>query len=126
MASRISFGGLSSGSASCIAAFAKISPGTITRIYSLIEDEKLACRLLSAAGGRAIYMVTLSGGSATILTWVYKAGHCEEALKPYQQAALTENAVKAGMAAVKHGASFFSAKAADVENAEELLQPQWP
>jgi 4-hydroxy-2-oxoglutarate aldolase len=49
-----------------------------------------------------------------------------EALKPHQQAALAENAVKAGIAAVKYGVSLFSAKATDIENAEELLQPRRP
>jgi 4-hydroxy-2-oxoglutarate aldolase len=84
-------GGLSSGSAGCIAAFANIFPRTIARIYDL-----------------------------------YKAGHYEEALKLHQQAALAENPVKAGIAAVKYGVSLFSAKAAGVENAEELLQPRRP
>jgi len=84
-------GGLSSGSAGCIAAFANIFPRTITRIYDL-----------------------------------YKAGHYEEALKLHQQAALAENPVKAGIAAVKYGVSLFSAKAAGVENAEEFLQPRRP
>jgi 4-hydroxy-2-oxoglutarate aldolase len=84
-------GGLSSGSAGCIAAFANIFPGTIARIYEL-----------------------------------YKAGHYKEALKLHQQAALAENPVKAGIAAVKYGVSLFSAKAAGIENAEELLQPRRP
>jgi 4-hydroxy-2-oxoglutarate aldolase len=84
-------GGLSSGSAGCIAAFANIFPGTIARIYDL-----------------------------------YQAGHYEEALKLHQQAALAENPVKAGIAAVKYGVSLFSAKAAGIENAEELLQPRRP
>jgi 4-hydroxy-2-oxoglutarate aldolase len=84
-------GGLSSGSAGCIAAFANIFPGTIARIYDL-----------------------------------YKAGHYEEALKLHQQAALAENPVKAGIAAVKYSVSLFSAKAAGIENAEGLLQPRRP
>ena len=84
-------GGLSSGSAGCIAAFANIFPGTVTRIYDL-----------------------------------YKAGQYEEALKLHQQAALAENPVKAGIAAVKYGVSQYSARAAGIENAEDLLQPRRP
>ena len=84
-------GGLSSGSAGCIAAFANIFPGTIARIYDL-----------------------------------YKAGHYEEALRLHQQAALAENPVKAGIAAVKYGVSQYSARAAGIENAEVLLQPRRP
>ena len=84
-------GGLCSGSAGCIAAFANIFPGAIARIYDL-----------------------------------YKAGHHEEALILHQQAALAENPVKAGIAAVKYGVSQFSARAAGIENAEHLLQPRRP
>ena len=84
-------GGLSSGSAGCIAAFANVFPGTIVKIYDL-----------------------------------YKAGHYEEALKLHQQAALAENPVKAGIASVKYAVSQYSAKAAGIENAEDLLQPRRP
>ena len=84
-------GGLASGSAGCIAAFANIFPGTVVRIYDL-----------------------------------YKAGKYEEAFKLHQQAALAENPVKAGIASVKYAVSQYSAKAAGIENAEELLQPRTP
>jgi len=84
-------GGLSSGSAGCIAAFANIFPGTIVKIYDL-----------------------------------YKVGQYDEALKLHQKAALAENPVKAGIASVKYAVSLFSAKAAGIENAEELLQPRTP
>ena len=84
-------GGLSSGSAGCIAAFANIFPRTIVKIYEL-----------------------------------YKAGHYGQALELHQKAALAENPCKAGIATVKYAVSMYSAKAAGIKNAEELLRPRRP
>lgn len=84
-------GGLSVGSAGCIAAFANIFPKTIKRIYDLSTS-----------------------------------GKTTEALELQRIAAQAESSCKAGVAATKYGAAIFSAKAAGITNAEELLQPRSP
>ncbi|KAK2812737.1 hypothetical protein FQN50_001066 [Emmonsiellopsis sp. PD_5] len=84
-------GGLSVGSAGCIAAFANVFPKTISRIYEL-----------------------------------YKKGEVEEALRLHRIAALAESPCKAGIASTKYAAAIFSAKAAGIEDAEELLKPRRP
>jgi 4-hydroxy-2-oxoglutarate aldolase len=84
-------GGLSVGSAGCIAAFANIFPKSIANIYNL-----------------------------------YTSGKIIEALRLHRIAALAESPCKAGIAATKFGAAIFSAKAAGIANAEELLQPRRP
>ncbi len=84
-------GGLSVGSAGCIAAFANIFPKTITRIYDL-----------------------------------YTSGQTAKALELQRIAAKAEGSCKAGIAATKYGVAIFSAKAAGITDAEELLQPRLP
>lgn len=84
-------GGLSVGSAGCIAAFANIFPKTITRIYDL-----------------------------------HTSGQTTKALELQRIAAKAEGSCKAGIAATKYGVAIFSAKAAGITNAEELLQPRSP
>lgn len=84
-------GGLSVGSAGCIAAFANIFPKTITRIYDL-----------------------------------YTSGQTTQALELQRIAAKAEGSCKAGIAATKYGVAIFSAKAAGISDAEELLQPRSP
>ncbi len=84
-------GGLSIGSAGCIAAFANIFPKSITRIYDL-----------------------------------YTSGKTIEALDLHRIAAQAESPCKAGIATTKYGAAIFSAKAAGIANAEDLLQPRSP
>lgn len=84
-------GGLSVGSAGCIAAFANIFPKTICRIYNL-----------------------------------YTSGRTTEALQLQRTTAQAESPCKAGIAATKYAVAIFSAKAAGITNAEELLQPRSP
>jgi 4-hydroxy-2-oxoglutarate aldolase len=84
-------GGLSVGSAGCIAAFANVFPKSISRIYDL-----------------------------------YTSGNTTEALKLHRLAAQAESPCKAGIAATKYAAAIFSAKAAGIVSAEELLQPRSP
>jgi 4-hydroxy-2-oxoglutarate aldolase len=84
-------GGLSVGSAGCIAAFANVFPKSISAIYKL-----------------------------------YKEGKVDEALKLHRIAALAESPCKAGIASTKYAAAIYSAKAANIEGAEDKLRPRTP
>jgi 4-hydroxy-2-oxoglutarate aldolase len=84
-------GGLSVGSAGCIAAFANIFPKSVSKIYDL-----------------------------------YTSGKTSDALNLHRVAALAESPCKVGIAATKYGAAIFSAKAAGIAHAEDLLQPRRP
>ncbi|OAL54707.1 dihydrodipicolinate synthetase family protein-like protein [Pyrenochaeta sp. DS3sAY3a] len=57
---------------------------------------------------------------------LYVSGNTKEALELHRKAALAESPVKAGIAAVKHAVSQYTAKAAGIENPEEKLNPRRP
>lgn len=103
---------------------ASLSPDTFSTFGG--QSDFLIGGLASGSSGCIAAFANIFPGTIVKIYNLYKAGHYEEALKLHQQAALAENPVKAGIASVKYAVSIFSAKAAGIENAEDLLQPRAP
>lgn len=112
------------------------SVGKITRLAATLKPEEFA-----TYGGQSDFLIGgLAAGSAGCIAAfanvfpkstariyeLYKKGQYEEALKLQQVAALAESPCKSGVTSTKYAVAIYSAKAAGVENAEELLRPRHP
>jgi 4-hydroxy-2-oxoglutarate aldolase len=112
------------------------SVGKLTRLAASLSPGRF-----SIFGGQADFLIGgLSVGSAGCISAfanifpkyiaktydLYTSGKAREALELHQMAAQAQSPCKAGIAATKYAVAIFSASAAGLENAEDLLQPRRP
>lgn len=132
-----------------IAGMAKRNPGKIVGVKltcgSVAKITRLTAQLspdvFSTFGGQSDFLIGgLAVGSAGCVAafsnvfpktiskiyQLYMSGKVDEALALHRKAALAESPVKAGIASTKYAVSQYSAVAAGIGNAEELLKPRKP
>jgi 4-hydroxy-2-oxoglutarate aldolase len=112
------------------------SVGKITRLAATFKASEFA-----VFGGQSDFLIGgMAAGSAGCIAAfanvfpkslvriydLYKAGKIDEALALHQKAALAESPCKAGIASTKYAAASYSAKAAGIVGAEEMLWPRKP
>ncbi|KAH9988646.1 aldolase [Xylariaceae sp. FL0662B] len=112
------------------------SVAKITRLAAELPPERFA-----VFGGQSDFLIGgLNVGSAGCIAAfanifpktivqiyrLYKTGKFEEALALHQKAALAEQPCKSGIATTKYAVAIYSAEAAGIENAANLLKPRHP
>jgi 4-hydroxy-2-oxoglutarate aldolase len=117
----------------------KLTCGSVAKVLRL--SASLPKTSFANFGGQSDFLIggLASGSSGCICAFgnvmpksivriynLYQEGKMEEAMELHRKAALAEQAIKSGIAATKYAASLHTAKAAGIENAEELLNPRSP
>lgn len=117
----------------------KLTCGSVAKITRLTAE--LSPQKFAAFGGQSDFLIGgLSCGSAGTIAGfanvfpktivriydLFQEGKFHEAMALHRKAAIAEQPCKAGIAAVKYGASLTTAKAAGIDGAEDKLAPRRP